>query len=180
MPTSLHFQPAIEHLDLVSPTVAEALRNWKGTTPVEEILVAEINSSFTHSAEFIEHYGFLPTDGANTVVVEAVRGGERNLVACVAQICNRMDLNKAVRKHLGVQRVSLAPKDEVLEKSQMEYGAVNPIGLPEDWSILIEEGVLQVPRIIVGAGLIKAKLSVPTKLLAELPNAQVLKFGIPI
>lgn len=71
--TSLHFYPAIERLDLVSPTVASLLKNWQGSVPVEEIWVAEIDPSMSGGKDFCNHYSIPENVGANCVVVEGIR-----------------------------------------------------------------------------------------------------------
>jgi len=172
---SLNFLPAINNLHLLGPTVAEAIKSWTGSTPIEEILVAEIDPAFTGSAEFCDHYGIPHSEGSNCVIIEAVRGDQRTLAACVAPISCRMDINGVVRKTLNGRRASFAPKDEVLQLTQMEYGGITPVGLPAGWRILLDERVVNAPRMVVGAGIIKAKLSLPGKALIELPGAQVVK-----
>ncbi len=34
--------------------------------------------------------------------------------------------------------VSVAPLEYVLEKTEMEYGSITPIGLPIEWEILVD------------------------------------------
>jgi len=171
---SLQFQQAAERLDLVSPTITNLLKNWQSTVPVNEILVAKIDPSFAGGKELCEQYGVSPDEGAICVIVEAIRGQNRTLAACVALVNYRIDFNGIVRKTLNARRVSLAPIEEVLKETQMEYGSVTPIGLPADWPILIDERVVQAPRIIIGSGLVNAKLSLPSKVLAELNGAKII------
>ena len=71
--------------------------------------------------------------------------------------------------------VSVAPLDYVLEKTKMEYGSINPIGLPEDWKLFIDPKVLEVERIICGSGLKKSKISLPSKYLLKLNNVKILE-----
>lgn len=65
--------------------------------------------------------------------------------------------------------------DEVLSATQMEFGSITPIGLPQDWSILVDAELLQQEQLILGAGLVKAKLSLPSDLLSKLPNVQIIE-----
>jgi prolyl-tRNA editing enzyme YbaK/EbsC (Cys-tRNA(Pro) deacylase) len=55
----------------------------------------------------------------------------------------------------------------------MEYGGITPIGLPEDWPVLIDAAVVDLPYAVVGSGLRKSKLLVPGKVLASWPAAEV-------
>ena len=49
------------------------------------------------------------------------------------------------------------------------------IGLPEDWVVLVDARVAELPRAIIGAGIRGAKLSLPGSVLAALPSAQVIE-----
>lgn len=175
MPEKLHFEPAVNRPDLLPPSINELLKNWRGATPVEEILIAPIDAEYADSAKFCEHYGVDPKDGANCVVAVATRGENRTFAACLIPVNCRADLNNAARKALGARRVSFAPLDEVLGETGMEYGGITPLGLPKSYPILIDSRIAEMPRLIVGGGFRKSKLSVPGKVLAELPNAQIIE-----
>jgi prolyl-tRNA editing enzyme YbaK/EbsC (Cys-tRNA(Pro) deacylase) len=171
---TLQFQPAINRLDLVSPSIAALLKNWKGTIPVGDILVAEIDPAFAGGKDLSRQYDVSTNEGAICVIIEAVRSTKRTLAACVAPVDFRIDFNGVVRKTLNARRVSLAPIEEVLDATQMEYGSVTPVGLSAGWPILIDARVAAASRIIVGAGLVKAKLSLPGQMLAELAEAKII------
>lgn len=181
MTLPLNFEPAINRPDLVPPNITKLLNHWSGSTPVEDIRAAPIDPEFADSAKFCEIYGVDPADGANCVIVEAVRGENRTLAACLIPVSCRADLNNVARKTLGVKKVSFAPLNEVLQATGMEYGGITPLGLPEIYPILIDSRVASMPRLIIGGGYRKSKLSVPGKALAELPNALVIEgLGIEI
>ena len=57
----------------------------------------------------------------------------------------------------------------------MEYGSINPIGLPFDWKIFVDPKVMEVERIICGSGLQISKLSLPSKYLLKICNAEILE-----
>jgi prolyl-tRNA editing enzyme YbaK/EbsC (Cys-tRNA(Pro) deacylase) len=171
---NLDFEIAIKHPELVSPTINELLNKWTGHSSVNEILVAPINPEFADSAKFCDHYQVDPKLGANCVIVEAVRGDKRTLAACLIPVSCKADLNKTARKTLNARRVSFAPLQEVLELTKMEYGGVTPIGLPADWPILIDSQLINVDRLIIGGGYRRSKVSIPGKMLNELPNAIIL------
>lgn len=59
----------------------------------------------------------------------------------------------------------------VLNATGMEYGSITPVGLPKEWKILIDSRLIDLPRVIVGAGLVRTKLALPGQALIELPNA---------
>lgn len=173
MSEKLQFAPALSRLDLITPTMAELLKKWGGSLSVNEIQVAEINPDFAGSAEFCEHYGVNPNEGANCVIVQAKRGTSE-FVACLVPINCRVDVNHVVKRYLNARSVSFAPREVAVEKSTMEYGSITPVGLPADWPILIDPAVAAMPRLIIGGGYCRSKLSLPGKALVELPKANVL------
>jgi prolyl-tRNA editing enzyme YbaK/EbsC (Cys-tRNA(Pro) deacylase) len=175
MTEDLHFEPAIKRPDLIPSSTFEILQNWSGSTPVEEIWVTPINPEFADSTTFCEQYGVDPMKGANCVVVEAVRGENRTLAACLIPVNCRADLNNVARKTLNVRRVSFAPLEEVIAATGMEYGGITPLGLPQAYSILIDSRITAMDRLIIGGGYRKSKLSVPGQALGELPNAIVIE-----
>ncbi len=171
----LQFEPVLDRPDLVPVGITELLKTWQGSVPASEVMVAPIDPNFAGSTEFCEKYQVLPELGANCVVVEAVRGENRFLAACLVPVHTRADLNKTVRKLLDVRRVSFAPLDEVLQATGMEYGGITPVGLPNSFSILIDARVIALEKVIIGGGYRKSKLLVPGAFLSELPNAQVVE-----
>lgn len=167
--------PAIERLDLVAEPVAAALTAWSGPVPVEEVGIAEIDPDLADTAAFCERYGVPLDESANCVVVAARRGGETRLAACVVLATTRADVNGLVRRHLDARRASFAPLDAAVAETAMEFGGITPVGLPTDWPILVDAAVAASPRVVVGSGLRRSKLTLPGKALADLPAATVLE-----
>jgi prolyl-tRNA editing enzyme YbaK/EbsC (Cys-tRNA(Pro) deacylase) len=166
--------PATSRLDLVAAPVAAALTAWTAPVPVEEVGVAEIDPELADTAAFCERYGVRLDESANCVVVAARRGGETRLAACMVLATTRADVNGLVRRHLEARRASFAPLDTAVAETGMEYGGITPIGLPADWPLLVDAAVAAAPRMVVGSGLRRSKLTLPGKALADLPGATVL------
>ena len=87
----------------------------------------------------------------------------------------RADVNGLARRTLDARKVSFAPMEQAVAQTGMEYGAITPVGLPADWSILIDKAVADSEYVIIGGGVRKSKIVVPGNFLASLPNAQVLE-----
>ncbi|MGH3322318.1 MAG: YbaK/EbsC family protein [Streptosporangiaceae bacterium] len=174
MPETLHLEPATDRLDLFAPPVAAAVRAWKGPVPIQEIAVAEIDPEAADTATFCSRYGIALEDSANCVVVAARRGGTTRPAACVVLATTRADVNGLVRRHLGARKASFAPVDVAVEETGMEYGGITPLGLPDDWPLLVDAAVARSARLIVGSGLRRSKVMLPGTALAGLPNADVL------
>ncbi|MGX1760594.1 YbaK/EbsC family protein [Streptomyces lydicus] len=169
-------RPAVECLDLLTAPVADALRAWSGSVPVEEVCFVDTDPAVADTALLVERHGpWLLEQSANCVVVAAKRGGETTLAACVALSHTRVDVNGVVRRHLGARKASFAPMDRAVGDSGMEYGGITPIGLSAHWPLLVDSAAAAIPYALMGSGSRRGKLIVPGKALAELPGATVLE-----
>jgi prolyl-tRNA editing enzyme YbaK/EbsC (Cys-tRNA(Pro) deacylase) len=178
MSAELDFAPALSQPHLLAAPVAAALRDLPGAAEIE---VAEIDPSLADTAAFCEHYGVVPAESANCVVIAAKRGGQTTYAACMVAATTRADVNGLARRHLDARKASFAPVDAVTAASGMEYGGITPIGLPAAWPVLVDEAVAKTGSVVVGSGIRGSKLRLPGRLLAALPSAQVLPgLGLPV
>lgn len=168
MPGELNWVRADEHPELLGEPVLASLR---GRTDAR---VAAIDPGFADTAAFCEHYGLPLQTSANCVVVATKRGGEVSYAACMVLATDRADVNGVIRRHLGARKASFAPMDEATGITGMEYGGITPFGLPGAWPVLVDEAVAAETEVVVGSGLRNSKLLVPSKLLADIPAAEVL------
>jgi prolyl-tRNA editing enzyme YbaK/EbsC (Cys-tRNA(Pro) deacylase) len=162
----LRFVPAREAPELVAEPVQPHLQDG--------LWVSAIDPDLADTAAFCEHYDIGQDVSANCVVVEARRAERVWYAACVVLATTRADVNGIVRKHLGARKISFAPMDSAVSVTGMEYGGITPVGLPEDWPILVDTNVIDQPRVIIGSGIRGSKLLAATDVLASLPNAEVL------
>ena len=164
--------PAVEHLDLLSPTTARMIESLPDN---QNIGVTEIDPQFSDTASFCKQYEVTPEQCANCVVIEAKRGDTRKLAACVILASTKADINGLARRTLDARKVSFAPMEEAVSQTNMEYGAITPVGLPADWTILVDSRVVDAEYVIIGGGIRKSKLVIQGRTLATLPNVQVLE-----
>ena len=164
----LNLKPVKEGLELLSAPVRAAL---EGKT--DDIWVAAIDPSLSDTQAFCEHYQVPLEATVNCIVLEAKRADKKWLAACGIQGELRADINGVVRKILEARRVSFAPREQAVEESQMEFGAITPIGLPKGWAIVLNESILDQERVVVGSGLRHSKLILAPALLVELSGAQI-------
>jgi prolyl-tRNA editing enzyme YbaK/EbsC (Cys-tRNA(Pro) deacylase) len=169
---NLTFLPAKERTDLLSKTVYRAIQALPDT---EGVGVVEIDPSLSDTTAFCEQYGVTSDQAANCVVLEAKRSDTSWFAACVILGSTRADVNNAARRTLDARRVSFAAMEEAVAQTEMEYGAITPVGLPADWPILIDQGVADSEYVIIGSGVRRSKLAVPGSFLESLPNAMVIK-----
>jgi prolyl-tRNA editing enzyme YbaK/EbsC (Cys-tRNA(Pro) deacylase) len=158
--------------DLAGP-VAEALAGWDAPEAAASVLYVDTDPEKADTAVFCQTYDAPPEYSANCVVVAAKRGGEVTMAACVVLATTRLDVNGAVRKHLGARKASFAPMDAAVAETGMEYGGITPVGLPGGWPLLVDEAVAAAPHVLVGSGRRRGKLILPGQALAALPGAEV-------
>ncbi len=137
------------------------------------MLAAPIDPSLADTAAFCEQYGVSMDDSANCVVIAGRRGDTVRYAACVVLATTRADVNGVVRKRLDARKASFAPMEDAVALSGMEFGGITPIGLPASWPILVDSAVLERDVVVIGSGLRRSKIALPSSALAELPGAEV-------
>lgn len=169
---TLTWLPLAEHADLVADPVAAAA----STVPGAE--VTQIDATLADTAAFCEAYDVDPAASANCVVVKG-RRGEREVYAAVMILAtDRADINKAVRKHLGVRKISFAAQEEAQRLTGMTQGGITPVGLPADWLVLVDEAVASAGPVVIGGGVRGAKILLDGSALAALPGAEVIPLAL--
>lgn len=122
-----------------------------------EYEVMDCDPELADTAAFCEAYGVALEDSANAILIASRKPPGSN-VLCVALAHTRLDVNGAVRRRLGVSKVSFAPADTTREITGQEIGGVTIFGLPDGLDVWLDARVLERPRIIVGAGSRSAKI----------------------
>lgn len=166
-PGNLTWLPAADHAELLAAPVAASLDGL-------DCLVAPINAELADTAAFCEAYEVEIGVSANCVVVEGRRGEATTYAACMVLATDRADVNKTVRKHLGVRKISFAPMATATSLTSMEYGGITPLGLPSEWPILVDQAVADAGVVVIGAGIRGAKIAIDGAALAKLPGAEVI------
>ena len=59
---------------------------------------------------------------------------------------------KALRQYLGQSRLSMAKREEVLQVTGYELGAVSPFGLPAPMRTLVDQSVFEEEELSIGSG----------------------------
>lgn len=119
------------------------------------------------TAAFCAAYGYALEDSANTIVVTG-RSDPPVHVACVVLATTRLDVNKVVRKRLGVRGASFASADDTQRLTGMAIGGVTPVGLPPGLPLWVDARVMARPRIILGGGSRDRKVLAPPRILTAL------------
>lgn len=168
---TLTWKPVQEASDLLASPVAKAV------AIIPSAQVAEIDPDLADTAAFCAAYHVPPQQSANCVVVVGRRGGQARYAAVMVLATMRADVNGVIRRELDVRKCSFAPMDEAVALTGMEYGGITPIGLPNDWAILVDEAVVAAGQVVVGSGLRRSKMVLPASALLELPSARRLSLA---
>ncbi|MFC7385483.1 YbaK/EbsC family protein [Sphaerisporangium rhizosphaerae] len=173
---TLEWVPAGDRPDLLADPVARAIgamTSEMASGVAGEVSVAPIDPALADTAAFCERYGVAPEESANCVIVAAKRGGETRYAAVMVLATMRADVNGVVRRHLDARKTSFAPQQEAVALSGMEYGGITPLGLPDDWPVLVDAEVARRPLLVIGSGIRGSKLALPGEALARLKTAEV-------
>jgi prolyl-tRNA editing enzyme YbaK/EbsC (Cys-tRNA(Pro) deacylase) len=119
--------------------------------------VMDCDPELADTAQFCEAYGVALEVSANAIVV-ASKKPEGHHAVCVALAHTRLDVNGAVRRKLGVRKLSFAPAELTRELTGQEIGGVTIFGLPAGLPVWLDARVLACDAVVVGAGSRSAKI----------------------
>lgn len=134
--------------------------------------IVDCDPDLADTEAFCEAYGYELADSANAIVV-AGKGDPMTYAMCLVLADTRLDVNKVVRKRLGVRKCSFASADETKQLTGMEIGGVTPFGTSTALPLWIDAKVMTRQRLIIGGGGRDRKLLVPPATLAGHPTAEV-------
>jgi len=141
--------------------------------------VIEIDPALADTAAFCERYGYPPEASGNCILV-ASRDEQPVMAACVVLATTKLDVNKRVRKRLGVRKLSFASAELTSEVTGMEIGGVTPFALPRDLPLWIDARITGLDRVIVGGGSRRLKLSVTPAALTAVGGEVVDDLALPL
>lgn len=166
------WEPADRHTDLLAAPTAAAI------LVVPSAQVAPIDPDLADTAAFCDAYDVDPAASANCVIVAGRRGEITRYAAVMVLATHRADVNGVVRRHLDVRKISFAPMTDATSLTGMEYGGITPVGLPQQWPVLVDARVVRAGWVVVGSGLRRSKLLVDASELVALPAAEVLDLAL--
>ncbi len=127
---------------------------------------------FADTAAFCARYGYAPETAANTLIV-ASKKEPRRYAACVVLATTRLDVNRAVRDLLGVQKCSFATSEEMHALTGMKIGGVTAFGLPPDLPLYVDDRVMALDWVILGSGGRNGKVKISPEVFRRLPGTRV-------
>lgn len=163
-------QPATSAPELLAAPTAAALAEVDG-----DVEVFAIDPDIADTAALLAATGLGAETSANCVLVAGSRSGDEKIAACMVLANTRADVNKRVKKLLDVRKASFLPMDRAVGESGMEFGGIGPIGLPDNYRILIDSRVAEASELIIGSGIRGSKLVLSGATLASIPGAEVIE-----
>ena len=139
-----------------------------------EYEVVPCDPNLADTAAFCEAYGYAAEDTANAIVVIG-KSNPPSYVMCLVLSSTRLDVNRVVRKRMGVRRASFASAPQTMELTGMEMGGVTPFGVSGIVPLWVDARVMDRRSVIIGGGGRDRKLLVPPATLAGHPDVTVVE-----
>jgi prolyl-tRNA editing enzyme YbaK/EbsC (Cys-tRNA(Pro) deacylase) len=139
----------------------------------------EIDPALADTAAFCERYGY-PLETSGNCILVASKDDPPVVAACLALATTKLDVNKRVRKLLGVRKLSFAPAGLTRELTGMEIGGVTPFGLPADVPLYVDARIRSLDRVVVGGGSRSLKLVVAPAALIAVGGLFVDDLAVPL
>ena len=136
-----------------------------------------IDPAHADTTVFCAHYGYLPETSGNTIVV-ASKKEPKQFAACVVLATTQLDVNKRVRKLMGVSKASFASAEEMQALTGMEVGGVTPFSLPADLPLYVDSRVMALETVILGGGGRGLKIGISPEVFHKLGAEVVADLGI--
>lgn len=131
-----------------------------------------IDPAYADTAAFCGQYGF-PLDRAGNTIIVASKKDPKQFSACVVKATTRLDVNHAVKRLMGVSKLSFASADETQALTGMMIGGVTIFALPPDLPIYLDDKLLAHDWIILGSGSRSSKIKIAPGMLDRLPGLRV-------
>jgi prolyl-tRNA editing enzyme YbaK/EbsC (Cys-tRNA(Pro) deacylase) len=131
-----------------------------------------IDPAYADTAQFCERYGS-PLDRAGNTIIVGSKKEPKQYAACVVLATTRLDVNHAVRKVMGVSRLSFAGPEDTKALTGMMIGGVTVFALPHDLPIYVDERLMALDWLILGSGSRSSKIKTSPEVFRRLPNVTI-------
>ena len=138
-----------------------------------EYEIIECDPDFADTATFCEKYGY-PVDNCGNAIVVASKREPVQFATCIVKGTSRLDVNKTVRKLMGVPKASFASPEQTVELTGMMIGGVTPFALPPDVPIYADDKLMALDYVILGSGSRSSKVKIVPQVFNVLTNTQII------
>ncbi|MEK9941209.1 MAG: YbaK/EbsC family protein [Gammaproteobacteria bacterium] len=136
--------------------------------------IMDCDPELADTAVFCAHYNIPPENSAN-VIIAAGKSDPRQYAACVLLATTKLDVNKCVRKKMGVKKSSFASAEETQALTGMQIGGVTALGLPADLPLWVDSRVMRCEYIILGGGSRSIKIRISPEVFQHTPNTEIVE-----
>ncbi len=133
--------------------------------------IIRIDPAFADTAAFCEKYGYPLETSGNTIVVASKRG-EKKHCACIVPASARLDVNKTVKRLMGVSKASFASAEETMELTGMMIGGVTAFALPPGLPVYADRSLLSQEYVILGSGSRSSKIRIAPENIGKIPGGK--------
>ena len=152
----------------ISSPVTELLEQHNMAFEVIEIPLSDDKKPIRNLEELLTEQGKDPQSVVRSVVFKT---GSGKFALLAAPGGARADWG-VLRKHLGEKKARMAEFDEVPEQTGYVVGAVPPIALPDELTVLVDTSIDDYQDVIIGSGVLGFALSLKqTDLMTLLADA---------
>lgn len=165
----LEFVSVASHPEYVAPKMLSFLKSHELT---DKIQVAQIDPQYADGEKLSEAYGVDINQELNCLAFAGKRDGQIRYAAVVVPYGKRVNSGAVLKHAMNATKPSLANLDDVIAITCMEFGSITPVGLPDDWQVLIDSSVKELDEVIIGGGHVDAKFKTKPQILTQLPHAK--------
>ena len=165
----LEFVSVASHPEYVAPKMLSFLKSHELTGKIQ---VAQIDPQYADGKKLSEAYGVDINQELNCLAFAGKRDGQIRYEAVVVPYGKRVNSGAVLKHAMDATKPSFANLDDVIAMTCMEFGSITPVGLPDDWQVLIDSSVKELDEVIIGGGHVDAKFKTKPQILAQLPHAK--------
>ena len=135
--------------------------------------ILECDPDFADTAAFCEKYGY-PIDHCGNTIIVASKKEPVQYATCIVKGSMRLDVNKIVRKLMGVSRASFASAEQSMALTGMMIGGVTPFALPSHIPVYVDDNLMALDYVVLGSGSRSSKIKVGPEVFHRIPSAQLI------
>lgn len=166
---TLQFVPFNEHPEYAGEKMQAYIRDHHIG---DLIKIAKISPDQANGGQVAKAANIDPAKELNCLVLTGKGHGVVKYAAVLVPFQKKINTGSVLKHAMEVHRESFADLKWVTEVTDMEYGSIGPVGLPEDWKLLIDSGIKELDEVIFGSGRVDSKMLAPVSVFDKLPNVQ--------
>lgn len=166
---TLQFVPFNEHPEYAGEKMQAYLRDHH----IDDLIkIAKISPDQANGGQVAKAANIDPAKELNCLVLTGKGHGVVKYAAVLVPFQKKINTGSVLKHAMEVHRESFADLKWVTQVTDMEYGSIGPVGLPEDWKLLIDSSIKDLDEVIFGSGRVDSKMLAPVSVFDKIPNVQ--------